>query len=103
MQPNLTITDKYPTGTRQVPDKLRTNNMNIIKLVQVIGKQEMSVKAMITVVGLKDRENFLNLFLTPAINEGYVRLLFPDKPHHPRQKYLLTTKGVMLYNDIKEK
>ena len=114
VQPNLAVQDKlgtssgqvrdkYPTSTRQVPDKLRTNNMNIIKLVQVIGEQEMSVKAMITVVGLKDRENFLNLFLTPAINEGYVRLLFPDKPHHPRQKYLLTTKGVMLYNDIKEK
>ena len=103
VQPNLTITDKHPTSTRQVPDKLRTNNMNIIKLVQVIGEHEMSVKAMITVVGLKDRENFLNLFLTPAINEGYVRLLFPDKPHHPRQKYLLTTKGIMLYNNIKDK
>ena len=114
VQPNLAVQDKlgtssgqardkYPTSTRQVPDKLCANNMNIIKLVQVIGEQEMSVKAMITVVGLKDRENFLNLFLTPAINEGYVRLLFPDKPHHPRQKYLLTTKGVLLYNDIKEK
>ena len=114
VQPNLAVQDKlgtssgqardkYPTSTRQVPDKLHTNNMNIIKLVQVIGEQEMSVKAMITVVGLKDRENFLNLFLTPAINEGYVCLLYPDKPHHPRQKYLLTTKGILLYNDIKEK
>ena len=114
VQPNLAVQDKlgtssgqardkYPTSTRQVPDKLHTNNMNIIKLVQVIGEQEMSVKAMITVVGLKDRENFLNLFLTPSIHEGYIRLLFPDKPHHPRQKYLLTTKGILLYNDIKEK
>ena len=56
---------------------------------------------MITLVGLKDRENFLNVFLTPAINEGYIRLLHPDKPHHPRQKYLLTTKGILLNNDIK--
>ena len=93
--------DKYPTSTRQVPDKLHTNNLNIIKLVQLVGEHEMSVKEMITLVGLKDRENFLNVFLTPAINEGYIRLLHPDKPHHPRQKYLLTTKGILLNNDIK--
>ena len=114
VQPNLAIhdkfgtstqqvPDKYPTSTRQVPDKLHTNNLNIIKLVQIVGENEMSVKKMITIVGLKDRENFLNLFLTPAISDGYIRLLYPDKPHHPRQKYLLTTKGVLLYNDIKEK
>ncbi|MBR4837535.1 MAG: Fic family protein [Bacteroidales bacterium] len=95
------VPDKYPTSTRQVPDKLHTNNLNIIKLVQLVGEHEMSVKEMITLVGLKDRENFLNVFLTPAINEGYIRLLHPDKPHHPRQKYLLTTKGILLNNDIK--
>ena len=113
VQPNLAVQDKFgtrigqipdkhPTSTRQVPDKLHTNNLNIIKLVQIVGEHEMSVKEMITIVGLKDRENFLNLFLTPAINDGYIRLLYPDKPHHPRQRYLLTTKGVLLYNDIKE-
>ena len=108
LQPNLAkpssdhqVSDKYPTSTRQVPDKLHTNNLNIIKLVQLVGEHEMSVKEMITLVGLKDRENFLNVFLTPAINEGYIRLLHPDKPHHPRQKYLLTTKGILLNNDIK--
>ena len=111
VQPNLVIQDKngirtgqvpdkYPTSTRQVPDKLHTNNLNIIKLVHILGENEMSVKEMITIVGLKDRENFLNLFLTPAINDGYIRLLYPDKPHHPRQKYLLTTKGILLYNAV---
>ena len=98
VQPNLTVPSKYPTSTRQVPDKLHADNLNIIKLVQIVGEHEMSVKEMITIVGLKDRENFLNLFLTPAINDGYIRLLYPDKPHHPRQKYLLTTKGILLYN-----
>ena len=33
--------DKYPTSTRQVPDKLDAVNPNIIKLVQIIGEQEM--------------------------------------------------------------
>ena len=30
------------------------------------------------------------------MNEGYVRMLYPDSPRHPRQKYLLTVKGLML-------
>ena len=86
--------DKYPTSTRQVPDKLDAVNPNIIKLVQIIGEQEMTVKDLMTSIGLKDRENFLNLYLNPAISEGYVRLLYPQSPRHPRQKYLLTAKGV---------
>ena len=88
------VQDKYPTSTRQVPDKLDAVNPNIIKLVQIIGEQEMTVKDLMTSIGLKDRENFLNLYLNPAISEGYVRLLYPQSPRHPRQKYLLTEKGL---------
>ena len=38
--------------------------------------------------------------VNPALSEGYVRLLYPDKPRHPRQKYLLTVKGLALYREI---
>ena len=50
--------------------------------------------------GLKDRVSFLNLYLTPAIKDKYVRMLYPDRPNHPRQKYLLTVKGLALYNEL---
>ena len=92
--------DKYPTSTRQVPDKLDAVNPNIIKLVQIIGEQEMTVKDLMTSIGLKDRENFLNLYLNPAISEGYVRLLYPQSPRHPRQKYLLTAKGLEVLKGV---
>jgi hypothetical protein len=94
------VTDKHPTSTRQVPDKLRPNNQNIIQLIQIIGENELSVKDMISAVGLKDRENFLQHYLNPAIQEGYVRMLYPDSPRHPRQKYLLTVKGMALFNEL---
>lgn len=45
---------------------------------------------------LKGRDNFLNLYLYPAIQAGYVSLLYPDKPRHSRQKYFLTVKGLAL-------
>ena len=94
------VPDKYPTSSEQVRDKLHTDNSNIVKLVQVIGELELSVKEMIAMIGLKDRENFLNLYLTPSIKEGFVRQLYPDKPNHPRQKYLLTVKGLALYKEL---
>ena len=99
------VQDKFGTSSGQVPtqvqDKFHTNNYDVKNLVKVIGKNQLSVKDMMNGLNLKGRDNFLNVYLIPAINEGFVRMLYPDKPHHPRQKYLLTTKGVLLYNDIK--
>ena len=66
-----------------------------------VGEGKMSVKEMMSAMGLKDRENFLNLYLNPAITEGYIRLLYPQSPRHPRQKYLLTVKGFALLNELK--
>ena len=94
------IQDKHRTSTGQVQDKIHTDNYNIIGIIKVIEFQQLSVKEIMTGLQLKGRDNFLNLYLLPAIAEGYVRLLYPDKPRHPRQKYLLTVKGLALYNEI---
>ena len=82
VQPNLAppssaphVQDKYRTSTERVQDKLHTNNPNIIKLVLAVGKKEISVKDMMDGVGLKGRDNFLNLYLVPAIQEGFARML----------------------------
>lgn len=84
----------------QVQDKLVTDNYNIISLTKVIGNKQLSVKEMMNGLNLKGRDNFLNLYLSPAIAEGYVRLLYPQSPRHPRQKYLLTVKGLTLFNEL---
>lgn len=97
------VQDKHRTSTGQVRDKYHTDDPNIEMLVKAIGKQQLSVKFMMESLGLKGRDNFLNLYLKPAMIEGFVRLLYPDKPHHPRQKYLLTVKGMAMYWEIKDK
>ena len=51
---------------------------------------------------LKHRPNFLDLYLTPAITEGYIRMLYPDSPRPPRQRYLLTVKGTMVYSQMQK-
>lgn len=95
------VQDKYGTSAGQVQDKLNTDNPNIISLIQVLGEQELSVKEMMSGVNLKGRDNFLNLYLTPAMTEGYIRQLYPQSPRHPRQKYLLTVKGLALFKELK--
>ncbi len=95
-QPNLSL----PTSTPQVPHKYPISwgavTRNEEALVATIGEDELSVAELLASLGLKDRKNFVALFLHPAINAGFVQPLYPDKPRHPRQKYLLTTKGMMM-------
>ena len=86
------------TSTGQVEDLFHTDNVNIRNLIKIIGDKEMSVKAMMEGIGLKGRDNFLNQYLTPALSQGYVRMLYPESPRHPRQKYLLTPKGIGLFD-----
>ena len=100
------VEDKHRTSTEQVPNKLSNSlhikNVDIAKLVVAIGTQEMSVKQMMEAIGLKHRPTFLDNYLNPSIANGYVRLLYPDSPRHPRQKYLLTVKGLAAYEEIKK-
>lgn len=86
-----------PTST---PTSLIPVNENIKKLIEVIGENQLSVKEILVGMGLKDRPNFLEYTLSPAMKEGYVRMLYPNSPRHPRQKYQLTVKGLNVYKEI---
>ena len=47
-------------------------------------------------IKLKDKTYFLDKYLYPAMEEGYVEQLYPENPKHPKQKYRLTEKGKTL-------
>ena len=93
--------DKHPTSTRQVPDKFTTGNSRILELIRVLGDKELSLKELLVLLSLKDRESFRKSYLEPAIQSGFVRCLYPDSPRHPRQKYLLTEKGQVFRRSLK--
>ena len=105
-QPNLTAPNRTSnrTSTEQVTEQadnlLHPNNPLILGLIRIVGNEELSISQLMGKTGLKHRPNFIENHLNPAITEGYVRLLYPDKPRHPRQKYLLTVKGLALYNEL---
>ena len=84
------------TSTHASSIDIQPSSENVTRLVLSIGKEEMSVKSMMEAVGLKSRPNFMDYSLAPAIREGFVCMKYPANPHHPRQRYLLTLKGLML-------
>ena len=98
---NIQVPEHVP---EQVPEQavniLFTNNTLIIDLVKIIGHNEFSISQLMEKIGLKHRPNFMEYHLNPAISEGYIRLLYPDKPRHPKQKYLLTVRGMALYKEL---
>lgn len=84
--------DKHKTSNNiDVPNSLKT-------LLLAIATRELSVREMMENMGLKARANFLATYLTPAINQGLVRMRYPDNPGHPREKYLLSAKGLAWLN-----
>ena len=91
--------DKLPD---KLPDKFSTNNEYVKRLVEVVGHDEVTIKDTLKVLGLTDRENFMMVYLNPALKERFVRMKYPDKPNHPRQRYMLTAKGLALYNELKK-
>ncbi len=83
--------DKENTSKEVVEE---ANNPNILFLTVAIGEDFLSVKEIMARLHLKGRDNFLKLYLSPAIQRGLVAPLYPNAPRHPRQKYLLSQKGL---------
>ncbi len=91
-QINRTSTEQ---STVQVTEQVRT-------LLLALSNKQLSLKVLMEEVGLKHRPTFLENYINPAFEVGFLRVLYPDKSDHPRQKYLLTAKGLALYNEIKK-
>ena len=90
------------TSTEQVPNKLTEQvSVQVSATVKAIGTEQCSLIAILEKMELKHRPTFIANYLTPAIQGGFVTLLYPNSPKHPRQKYLLTVKGLAVFNSIR--
>lgn len=86
-------TDRPSTDQITEPEK---------KLIGAIGTEELSIKQLMEIIGLKHRRTFMLNYVEPAIKDGIVTLLYPDSPRHPRQKYKLTVEGLALPHGLKK-
>ena len=82
--------------TRNIAGEDRPSTDQVMTLVKELANEEMSVKEIMEKLGLNHRPTFRSNYLHPALNEGFVVPVYPDRPKHPRQKYRLTEKGKAL-------
>lgn len=97
LPPSLADGYDIETGTEQAPNKLPTYTEQVRRLVCALAQQRLSLKELMAAVGLKHRPTFLENYLNPALHQGFISLLYPESPRHPRQKYLLTAQGTSLF------
>lgn len=96
--------EQAAAATEQVTEQVRgekliaqfSNQLQI--LIKGMEEQEYSMKQLMALCSIKHRPSFIENYIKPAISNGIVKLKYEDNPNHPRQKYLLTIKGVLLRN-----
>ena len=88
MPVNEQAPNKHRTSTEQVAELLDHRSLvtqgtqEVLNLVMAVGKDQLTLKQMMERMNLKHRPNFIDNYLNPAIIDGYIHLLYPDKPHH---------------------
>ena len=83
-----------PSSREQVREQVaNVLPRGVVRLLKVLAG-EMSVLNMMMTLKLGGRRNFLEKYLTPAIELGLVEMTQPNSPRSPTQKYRLTQKGL---------
>lgn len=93
-----------PSEREQVGEQVREQvNMEVpkgvVRLLRVF-KGDMSVLEMMGALKLGGRRNFLEKYLSPAIELGLVEMTQPNSPRSPTQKYRLTEKGKNMRREV---
>ena len=108
----ITLPISVQDGTQSAPSEQVDVQVSVQVSVQVkmlihsISSKELSVDEILAVYKLlykqeyKSKWYFKKHTIQPALLEGYVEMIYPDKPNHPKQKYRLTAKGIALKNSL---
>lgn len=82
----LTIREQAREQVREQVSKTTSRLLTIIS-------GEHSINELMNLLHLSGRRNFIEKYIHPAIEEGFIEMSQPDSPNSPLQKYRLTAKG----------
>ena len=82
--------------TIQAPYKHHTSAPSCPEPLRHLAKGPLGVRELMERAGLKNRAHFLTRYIAPALRNGLIEPIHPESPHHPRQKYRLTDRGLAM-------
>ena len=77
-------------------------NPRLIRLIKAIGTETLTRKGICGNMGVRARKNLCDNYMTPAMTQGYIKMLYSEHPNSPDQAYYLTEKGMAVYNEHKD-
>lgn len=98
-QTNIITDDRKELVLELVPELVQSLSNQVKILITNLKEQEKSASELLLVPELvqfysgKSPVYFKKQVIYPAMEQGLVAMLYPDKPKHPKQKYYLTEKG----------
>ena len=101
LQPNLQPNLQLDTDVKVQDMEDRRKQLIISIDVYVLSTNELLQRYLsCNHLATMSRQAFAKSILKPAIDDGYVQMLYPDKPNHRGQKYKLTEKGLMILRKL---
>lgn len=95
--PTEQVTEQVPSS--EVSDLLSQYSEQLKTLIKVMKNDAYSMKKLMDLCGIKHRPSFTENYIKPAIANGIIKPTHEENPNHPRQKYHLTIKGLLLHNN----
>ena len=82
-------------GSNQLTKEVTTEVKRLI-----LNCSEQTRNQLQQLLGLKESEHFRKAYIKPAIEQGLLGMIIPDKPNSRMQKYRLMGKGIVLKNKL---
>ena len=77
-------------------------NPRLVRLIMSIGTETLTRRGICGNMGVRARKNLWDNYMTPAMAQGYIKMLYSEHPNSPDQAYYLTEKGMKVYTEHKD-
>lgn len=89
VRPNRSVRQQDPSTTQARP-KYDPSSVQVRQLIELMDDDDMDLKEIMERFHLKSLKRFRENYIQPALSDGTIERLYPDRPQHPKQKYRLT-------------
>ncbi len=94
------VTFKKRDFTPEVAGEATEHVAEHVKALLWVLKGDKSRLELQELLGIKHRPHFMESYMNPALNGGFIEMTVPDKPKSRLQKYRLTEKGRKYLSDM---